>query len=77
MHFPCGAAKAAPLPEMEIGDALVFENAGAYCMTEGMSLFLSRDLPQIYLIGEDGELYRARASFETYTLNTPHYERMD
>ncbi len=69
--------KAAPLPEMEIGDALVFENAGAYCMTEGMSLFLSRDLPQIYLIGEDGELYRARASFETYTLNTPHYERMD
>ena len=69
--------KAAPLPEIEIGDALVFENAGAYCMTEGLSLFLSRDLPQIYLIGEDGELYRARASFETYTLNTPHYERMD
>lgn len=53
--------KAAPLPEMEIGDALVFENAGAYCMTEGMSLFLSRDLPQIYLIGRGRRaLSRAR-----------------
>lgn len=68
--------KLAPLPEMAIGDALVFENAGAYCMTEGMSLFLSRDLPAIYIIGEDGELYCARASFETCSLNTPQYERM-
>lgn len=29
-------------------DILVFENTGAYSMTESMSLFLSRDLPRIF-----------------------------
>lgn len=41
--------KQLPLSDLEIGDVLVFENTGAYSVTEGISLFLSRDLPAIYL----------------------------
>jgi diaminopimelate decarboxylase len=32
------------------GDYIVFYNAGAYCSTEGMTLFLSRDTPAIFLL---------------------------
>lgn len=38
-----------PLSNAKIGDLLVFERVGAYSVTEGISLFLSRDLPQIFL----------------------------
>lgn len=69
-------AKQIPLPDIEIGDTLCFENTGAYCMTEGISLFLSRDLPAIYLMREDGSIICARRAFETEQLNTPKYERM-
>ncbi|SDB44097.1 diaminopimelate decarboxylase [Ruminococcaceae bacterium FB2012] len=69
--------KQLPLPEIEVGDVLCFENAGAYCMTEGISLLLSRDLPAVYIIKENGELYRVRRTFETLALNMPKYERMD
>ena len=69
-------AKQVLLPEMAVSDALVFENAGAYCATEGISLFLSRDLPEVYLLDAEGNAFRARARFETSNLNTPEYERM-
>ena len=36
-----------PLPTPELGDVFVFEKAGAYCVTEGIALFLSRDLPAV------------------------------
>ena len=65
--------KQMPLPEMEIGDVLCFENTGAYCMTEGISLFLTRDLPAIYLLRENGEPACVRQPFETVELNTPKY----
>ena len=64
-------AKAVPLPEMAIGDTLCFHNTGAYCMTEGISLFLSRDIPEVYLIRENGARVRVRRRFETDPLNTP------
>lgn len=64
-------AKAVPLPEMAIGDSLCFHNTGAYCMTEGISLFLSRDIPEVYLIREDGQRVLVRRRFETAPLNTP------
>ena len=38
-----------PVQDLQLGDILVFEKAGAYSVTEGISLFLSRDLPRIYL----------------------------
>ena len=69
--------KQIPLPEIEIGDVICFENAGAYCMTEGISLLLSRDLPAVYIIDKEGVLYRVRSTFETKALNTPRYERID
>ena len=65
-------AKQVELPAISVGDVLCFENTGAYCMTEGISLFLSRDIPAVYLIGEDGRISCARKPFETYVLNTIH-----
>lgn len=35
------------LPKLNIGDVLVFKNCGAYSVTEGMALFLSRELPKV------------------------------
>lgn len=64
-------AKQVPLPPVAIGDTLCFENTGAYCMTEGISLFLTRDIPAVYLIRPDGSRVCVRDSFETFTLNTP------
>ncbi len=61
------------LPDLQIGDVLAFENAGAYCMTEGISLFLSRDLPEIVLVKEDGSYLSVRNQIATDILNTPNY----
>ena len=68
--------KQMPLPDIKIGDTICFENAGAYCMTEGISLFLSRDIPAIYLALENGNLICVRETFETACLNTPKQERI-
>lgn len=68
--------KQTPLPKLECGDILCFENAGAYCMTEGHALFLSRDLPAVYLKKEDGDLLCIRPPIETQLFNYPRYERM-
>ncbi len=63
--------KQIPLPELWIGDVLVFENTGAYCMTEGISLFLSRDLPEVILTKENAVPQIVRDSIRTDYLNTP------
>lgn len=68
-------AKQIPLPPVETGDILCFENAGAYCMTEGISLFLSREIPAVYIRNTNGSLDCVRRSFETAALNTPKRER--
>ena len=53
------------MPRVHEGDFIVFYNAGAYCVTEGMALFLSRDIPAVFLTGEGAiELRRARCSYE-------------
>lgn len=69
-------AKQIALPDVEIGDVICFENTGAYCMTEGRALFLSRDIPPVYLILESNEIICVRESIETARLNTPEYERI-
>lgn len=61
--------KCAPMSDLKIGDTLLFEKTGAYCMTEGISLFLSRDLPQIIIIDEEGNINCVRESVATYKLN--------
>ncbi|MDO4381143.1 MAG: alanine racemase [Clostridia bacterium] len=64
--------KLAPLPEIKLGDILCFKNTGAYCMTEGISLFLSREIPSVYIKKGD-EYILVRESFETSKLNKPNY----
>ncbi|MBQ9276502.1 MAG: alanine racemase [Clostridia bacterium] len=69
-------AKQVLLPmDIAVGDTLCFENAGAYCLMEGISLFLSRDLPSVYIVRENGETLLVREAFETSTLNTPNYNK--
>ncbi|MBR0139879.1 MAG: alanine racemase [Firmicutes bacterium] len=62
--------KRIPLAGLRTGDVLVFERAGAYCVTEGMSLFLSRDLPAVVLCS-GGRLRLVRKNTPTDGLNTP------
>lgn len=51
------------------GDVIIFENAGAYAMTEGMSLFLSHELPTIVLYSENENFKLVRNKKETYKWN--------
>ena len=44
-------------------------------MTEGISLFLSRDIPAVYLLHENGELRCVREAIPTEYFNLPKYER--
>ena len=62
-----------PLEKLELFDTLVFERCGAYSMTEGISLFLSRDLPRIYF-ARKGELKDIRQQILTEEWN---YGRID
>lgn len=57
------------LQTVNTGDILVFERCGAYAVTEGMALFLSRELPQVLLVDEDGTTRILREKTETYLLN--------
>jgi len=52
-----------------VGDILVFERCGAYSVTEGMALFLSRELPQVILVRKDGSVEILRNKMEINILN--------
>lgn len=62
--------KQLPLRGLATGDLLAFGRAGAYCPTEGMSLFLSRDLPAVALVGGEGAVL-VRGHLRTDPLNAP------
>lgn len=65
--------KKTPISNLQIGDVFMFKNTGAYSMTEGIALFLSRDLPKvIFLNGEDIKV--VREDINTYKLNMPNFE---
>ena len=51
------------------GDVLVFSNIGAYSVTEGIHLFLSRTMPRILLYRGEGSVQLARDFMETSQLN--------
>ena len=57
------------LPKLDIGDSLCFNLTGAYSATEGISLFLSRDLPAIIVQGIDGKVALVREHTETNIYN--------
>lgn len=59
----------AELPETGIGEYLVFGRCGAYSVTEGSYLFLSRTLPRIYTVSEAEGLQLLREHIPAYELN--------
>ncbi len=61
----------AEFSDLSIGDILVFCRVGAYSVMEGMSIFLSRDLPQVALYSEKNGLRVVREPFDTDVFNTP------
>ncbi len=66
-------ARGVPLKGLSIGDRLVFTRTGAYSCMEGMSIFLSRDLPAIYLLEKGGALRQLRAPLAADPFNTPGF----
>ena len=62
--------RSAPLREVSIGDVIAFRNVGAYSVTEAPALFLSRDLPRIFLY-ENGRISVLRNTVSSWRLNLP------
>jgi diaminopimelate decarboxylase len=58
---------------LEIGDTFIFKNVGAYSMTEGISLFLSRDLPKVVIFNRNKEYIVVRDTVKTSSINYPNY----
>ncbi len=56
---------------LSINDLLVFNNIGAYSITEGIYLFLSRTMPKIILRNDEDDYVVARDFMESSILNTP------
>lgn len=63
-------ARGVSLSSPEIGDFLVFENIGAYSVTEGSYLFLSHALPEIYIKQQNGQIRKARSAQESWMINS-------
>lgn len=59
-----------PVSGIETGDIFVFKNAGAYCMTEGISLFLTRALPTVLAYSREKGFSLLRKETPTDFLNT-------
>jgi diaminopimelate decarboxylase len=57
--------------EIKDRDYIVFERVGAYSVYEGMSLFLSHELPAVAFYSEKDGLKLVRAQQESFRLNTP------
>lgn len=57
------------IKEAKVGDMLVFKRIGAYSITEGIYLFLSRKMPKVYLL-ENDKLKLLRGDCETYEWNS-------
>ena len=60
------------VPKLKIGDVFIFKNVGAYSITEGIALFLSRDMPKVVLISDKKIL--VRDTINSYKINCPNYE---
>lgn len=63
-------ARGVALPSPQIGDLLVFENIGAYSVTEGSYLFLSHALPEIYVKRQNGQVQKVRSVLESWMINS-------
>lgn len=65
--------RSAALPAVQRGDYLVFGRCGAYSVTEGISLFLSRRLPRIYLYQQGKGYLLLRDFVETAQFNQQNF----
>lgn len=63
--------KQLPIQNLQIGDVVRFRNTGAYCLTEGIALFLSRELPRVVMSHEDGSVSVLREQIQTARFNGP------
>lgn len=62
-----------PLKKPQISDMLIFERVGAYSVTEGIYLFLSRPMPRIYF-WQNKSLTLVREAVHTDELNSEREE---
>ncbi len=62
--------KQLPLTDAQEGDVLVFQRTGAYSVMEGISLFLSRDLPRVFFWSRDQGLRQVRKLQSTDLFNS-------
>ena len=65
-------ARNAMFTDLQVGDILVFCRTGAYSCMEGISTFLSREMPVIAEYSEKEGLRILRKMLYTDELNTPH-----
>ena len=56
---------------LSTGDVLVFHRTGAYSVMEGMAVFLSREMPEVYIYSKDAGLTKIRRMLYTDIFNTP------
>ena len=61
--------KQLPLKDAAVGDIIIFERTGAYAVTEGIYLFLSRDLPQILFYSKENGIQMIRERKQTDIMN--------
>ena len=59
----------ATFTNLRIGDFIVFKNIGAYAISEGIYLFLSRTLPPVYYYDSDTGMRKVRDAIETSDFN--------
>ncbi len=62
------------LGKLKFGDVFCFKLTGAYSATEGIALFLSRDLPKI-IISKGSKNILVRDIMNTSDINYPKYEK--
>lgn len=61
----------AEFDSLAIGDVLVFCRTGAYSVTEGMAVFLSREMPVVSVYSEKNGLTVIREMLYSDVFNTP------
>ena len=57
------------LPVVSRNDVILFHRCGAYSVTEGSVLFLSRKIPEVYLYNETDGLEKMRGFVEAADIN--------
>lgn len=60
-----------PLQNPQIGDVLVLHNLGAYSVTEGINLFLSRDMARVAVLSA-GKVSLLRDTVNSWRINRPN-----